>query len=82
MIHTFTFKRSTRNKPAVTSSSLIKGGRPGWYKVLRRDYFIASGRFGGAVITSQKWLYTVQPGGLLIMAIHAANLEDMDCPRC
>ncbi|KAF7620819.1 hypothetical protein AFLA_006115 [Aspergillus flavus NRRL3357] len=40
-------RRSTRNKPAVTSSSLIKGGRPGWHQVVRKDYFIASGRFGG-----------------------------------
>ncbi|KAE8362521.1 hypothetical protein BDV27DRAFT_131349 [Aspergillus caelatus] len=47
-----------------------------WHKVLH--YFISSGSFGRAVITS---LYTVQPGGLLTM-IMRANLEGMDCPTC
>ncbi|KAE8140062.1 hypothetical protein BDV38DRAFT_240923 [Aspergillus pseudotamarii] len=47
-----------------------------WHKV--HHYFIFSGSFESAVITS---LYTVQPGGLVTM-IMRANLEGMNCPTC
>ncbi|KAH8424174.1 5'-methylthioadenosine/S-adenosylhomocysteine nucleosidase family protein [Aspergillus melleus] len=56
-------------------------GRPGWHKVIRSQYVIASGRFGGAIITPQQWLSTIQPGGLLTMIIRVDS-KGKSCPRC
>ncbi|OJJ46491.1 hypothetical protein ASPZODRAFT_96755 [Penicilliopsis zonata CBS 506.65] len=55
--------------------------QPGWHRVRQGEYLMVSGRFGGAVITPQQWLYTIQPGGLLTMVIQVDSKRN-GCPRC
>ncbi|KAL2821132.1 nucleoside phosphorylase domain-containing protein [Aspergillus granulosus] len=50
--------------------------RPGWHKVLRKEYVIASGKFGGAIITPDTWIDTIRPNCCLTMIIRLETRPD------